>query len=663
MAKRGGKSIITGVFRDSIAEEARADVILDPLPDKPRGGLKPGQWPGAPCDRLPPDCPVVPLGVDGKVTYFIDSLGQLIAVAASEWGKKILLQLFARQPNYLIWAWPRFSEKNFQINGLEVDNAVQCLVKAAADRGMFSPNDRVRGRGAWVTADGGLIWHAGDRIFRVRDGQLQDMEPGEIDGVFYPNRPPVTVPWREPVPAEDSPVHELLASLRSWNWERPVLDPLLFIGWIGCAFLGGALEWRPHLYTTGDKGVGKSTLHFVLKELLGPSLHATSDTTAAGIYQRVQMDSLPVAIDELEADADNRRVKGVVSLARLASSGAVMYRGGAEHAGVEFALRNTFFMSGINPPPMEPADRSRLALLNLGKLDPNAVRTPPALKAEVIGRMILRQLMEGWPRLKQQLHWWKSALHSAGLDSRAQDTWGTLLTVAGIVLGDEGLEAAGLPIAEDDGRRVGALVAAATVAERADAMENWIGCLTRLFGARIDAWKGGEQPSVGSALEDWESGAHTERDVNDRLALVGLKGREVWVSDDLVAEFPELDDRRGTRLRLLAVPLTRSPGLDRLFQGTKWGDGVWASALKQGPKDVVIRHWGNGQNVRINRQVTRCLLIDLAAYDRVLERDHGLAVRMDAGGGDDDPFPAATLDVSAGNVTGGRKGKWPAKGG
>lgn len=104
-----------------------------------RDGLKPGQWPGAPYHRLPPDCPVVPLGVNGQQSYFVDSSGQIQAIAASDWGKKMLMLLFARQPGYLVWAWPRFSQISLKINGINVDSAVQCLMKAAADRGLFSP--------------------------------------------------------------------------------------------------------------------------------------------------------------------------------------------------------------------------------------------------------------------------------------------------------------------------------------------------------------------------------------------------------------------------------------------------------------------------------------------------------------------------------------------
>lgn len=632
MAK--GISGIRAMWADAKRELARV-AQADPVdPHEPRDGIAPGRWPGFPWSRLPPGCRVHPLGIDGKVTYFVDSLGQFYSVAASEWNKKTLLQLFAADPSFPYWAWPRWgaptADRPSVINGLEVDDAVQCLIHAAGRRGMFSADGRVRGRGAWLTAGGEFLWHAGETLYRVKGKALEARAPSEVEGVLYPIRPPVTAPWSEPVGPEDSPAGALLATLRTWNWERPTLDPLLVLGWLGCAFSGGALKWRPHLFTTGDKGVGKSTLQALIKAILGDTLHATADTTPAGIYQRVKMDSLPCAIDELEASADNRRVQGVVALARLASSGALMYRGGAEHSGVEFQLRNTFVMGAINPPPLEPAERSRLAMLSLGRLDPTRVAaslpdlTEDEARANITGRVILRQIMDAWPRWPAELAYWRGVMRDNRMDSRAQDTWGTLLAMAGLLLGHEAIEAAGLPVA--DPARLGARIAAETAGERAEATENWADCLGHLLGSTIEAWKGGEKPTVGGVLDDWASGAMAVREVQDRLKLVGLGAREVPAPDDARSlRAPDYDGPTPPR-RLLAVPLSaaKSPGLDRLFAGKKWAGGVWGSALRQAPPDVVRRAQGRTDNstiVKINGTAQVCLLVDLAAYDDWVSRD------------------------------------------
>lgn len=613
-----GKSGVRAAWADVKSEMARAGGHDDPPAEAARDNVAAGQWEGYPTARLPPGCPVVPLGLNGKASYFVDTSGQLIPIAASEWGKKMLLQLFAGHHNYLHWAWPKWStpnskgKKDFSINGVEVDEAMSCLLTAAQKKGIFSASDRVRGRGAWQTRQG-LVWHGGDRIYRISGGRLEVSRPGEIDGVFYPNLSPVTAPWSEPVAVADSPARQILDALTTWNWERPILDPVLVLGGLGVMWLGAALDWRSHLFVTGDKGVGKSTLQALFKMVFGPSLLATADTTPAGIYQAVNQDCLPVAIDELEASADNRRAKGVVALARLASSGAVMHRGGSEHSGVSFTMRNAFLFSAIVPPPLEAADKSRLAMLNLGRLDQQQVRQPLTFDSDVVGRMILRSLMDRFDQLGDaftvgSLIWrWREELRVAGVDSRGQDTWGTLLAVAELLVGPEGLEAAGLPIAEGEAGRVGRVVAAATAYERAEAQENWVDCLDYLLGCRIDAWKDGEKPTIGGVLEAWERphDAWSTDEANRRLALVGLKLLEHVPGD------------RNERRRLLAIPTSaeKAPQLATLYRDKKWSDGGWGHSLKQAPKEVIWRDLGNGQKVKINRVTMHCLLVDLENYD------------------------------------------------
>lgn len=600
MSKRAIKGV-RATFRDALREIEARSGPADPEPHLERAGVKPGQWPGAPMGRLPPNCPVVPLGKDGTISYLIDTLGQLTAVDAATWSKKIIIDLFALSPNYPYWAWPRYNAKTLTINGLEADEACACLVNAAARRGLFNPVDRVRGRGGWTDRAGRFIWHSGEHLWTVDGGRLLAAAPGEIDGVFYPRRPPIVTPWEEPVDTDDTPAHQLLADLGSWTLERTALDPVLVLGWLGCAFMGGALPWRPTLFVTGDRGVGKSTLQSVVKGILSDALHATADTTAAGIYQRINQDCLPVAVDELEADADNRKVIAVLKLARLAASGAMMFRGGQDHAGVEFRAMNCFLFGAINPPPLAPQDRSRMAIVNLGRLDKGKTGGSEPRVSEVTGRMLLRQLMQAWPRFRPALDGWRRVLWGAGLDARAQDTYGTLLAVAELLLGPEAMEEAGLPVTDE--LRIGQAIREATAAERAEQKDNWRGALEHLFGSAIDAWRGGERPMVGAVLEDLRSGELALKFARERLAAAGLGLR---------------DKGQAAPGYALAVPADH-PQLAKLYAGTVWGAGVWAPALRQAPPEIVLRFSDSRGLIKIAGQVKRCLFVDLEAYERLCE--------------------------------------------
>ena len=65
----------------------------------------------------------------------------------------------------------------------------------------------------------------------------------------------------------------------------------------------------------------------------------------------------------------------------------------------------------------------------------------------------------------------------------------------------------------------------------------------------------------------------------------------------------------------IAVPAD-GPVLRRIFGDTQWHKGVWHSALKQAPPDIVLRDLGNAQVVKINGSAKRCLMIDLDAFER-----------------------------------------------
>lgn len=608
MTVQKGIKGVRAAFADATAKLAPAEGLHDPPPTEKRDGVLPGQWDGAPSAKLPPGCPVVPLGKSGKTSFFIDSSGEMIAVATNEWGKKMLLQLFACCPNYVTWAWPRWSDAKKGtpvINGVDVDDACACLMKAAADKGLFDPVGRVRGRGAWSTYNGKLLWHAGEALFMVEGKKLMRAATGEYEGIFYTRRPGTMEPWPEPVPADDSPARKIFKALTSWSWERPVLDPLIVLGDLGVMLIGGALPWRPHIAFMGDAGTGKSTLNGkwgLIKTLLGDVLIDAANATEAGVRQHMGLDSLPVAIDEFEGSEDNRRVNGILDLARIAASGGRLLRGGQDHKGVEFIALNAFCCSGVNLPPMKNTDKSRFAILNLNKLKTDGA-PPPKVEA-VEGRMILRALMDAWSEFDTTLADWRRVLHHAGLDSRAQDTYGTLFAMAQLLLGFEEMEDLGLPVT--DAERLGQMIAEATASERAERIENWRACLERLFGVPIEAWKGGEKPTIGLALENLEDRTWSMEAASERLTVAGVR----------VIEEPAPDLAAGKVRYLLCVP-HNSPALERLFQGSRWAGGGWAGALRQGRDSGAIRK--DDKVVRINRAPARCAVVDLMAYDKVVE--------------------------------------------
>ncbi len=575
-----------------------------------RDGVKPGQWEGAPFDNLPPDCCIQVVGRDADgVVYCISTTGHMRRM--EKWDMPALTDLFAPRLNSLMFWWPGFGEakviedgeekKKLVVKRVERDKVMMCLIREASRRD-FDPNTQHRGRGGWQDGQGSFVWHSGNWLWRVEGTKLTRARPTFYDGFLYTRMAGTVEPWMEPVTPEESPARRILETLRTWNWQRPYLDPILVLGWIGVALMGGALKARPILFTTGGAGVGKSTLLELLRNSLHGAVTATVNTTAAGIYQRAKTDSLPFLVDELEAKAGSSRAESVIELARVAYTGGDISRGGQDHEATTFTARNAFGFFAINAPPMGAQDKTRMALLNLARLDrPNGLGQAPEMSPDTDCRMMLRQIMDGWRDLQARLipqYWGELAPH--GLDSRAIDTFGTLLAAAELLVGTDAIQdVMGRSDAED--MAIGEIVAAATALERAERLDNWHECLDHLLQSAIDAWRDGVKPTIGGVCENLRINTMDLKFAQERLQLVNLSAKER-------GKVPNCGP-------LLAVPAD-GPVLRRIFGDTKFLDGVWFNALKGAPADIVLRDLGPAQKVKINGSTKHCLLVDLDAFER-----------------------------------------------
>jgi hypothetical protein len=586
----------------------------DPEPGKPRDGVLPGQWTPGPLG-LPPGCPVTPLGCVGGANYFLDPIGQL-AIYAKPYGQADTLDLFRGRHWFLYWAYPNKWKSRPDPSGSGEDKLFpdswknervrEDLIAAATVLGAWSPSEKLRGRGCWLSDDGELIVHLGNRMLRA------GVEVGHhnvVDGCVYPTRPAIMEPaGKELADLAVNQAARLRDLFATWNWERPHVNPHLLVGWIGVAFLGAALPWRANIYITGDAASGKSTLQNVLKGVLGDWLVKSADTTAAGIYQRVKTDSLAVSVDEFEAEGgDNAKLLNVLKLARRAASGDLMLRGGDRHQGVEFQARSALLFSSINAPPLEPQDLSRFALLALGAL-PKGSRSPDVTPRDLagLGRVALRRLIDQWPRFDQTLAAFRGAMAEAGMGGRGQDVFGTLLACADLIEHDQWDEARlSFPV-DGDMRPWSELLEVSAMVEFEDQTANWRGCLNYLLSVPIEAWRNSSRHTVGQFLAALWAG--DDPDVYDDaarikgiLAVAGLGYRR----GHMIPGTSNYDD-------WLVIP-NQSPILHALFRGEKWagspGAGVWKGALRQSPRETVHRV-GNETVAGVKR---RCTLIRLAA--------------------------------------------------
>lgn len=608
-----GKRRVAGVIGQAVQRldrQLRRKRVFWPGIGGAYDGIGPGAWKaeGAVDDTgwLPEDCPVRPLGFDGESFYFEDTRGQIFDTQGKALGVERVQILFAGYEDFLHWAWPTWagSEKNRYVKGWDTMHARRDLYGAAKEKGAWAPTQKVRGRGAWRDEETGkLILHCGEDLWV--NGELQDT--GQHGEFFYVRRERTFVPWPDPVLVEDNPAVKLVEQLRSWNWVRGDVDVMLALGWIGVALMGAALDWRPSAFIVGDKGTGKSELLKLFKAVLRRLMVSSANASEAGLYQLVGHDAVPIAIDELEGEDAPLQAQAIIKMARDAASGDIKIRGGQNHVGVQFDARSTFLFSAINPPPLPPASLSRLALLQLRPLENTSSKPAPLKAADTVGPLLWRRIVDGWPEWPRLYDQYRDVLRNNGHDSRGQDTFGTFLAAAHTLLGDEGMDAAGLPFEKLE--HWGIQLRADVAPETANAQANWEKCLEALLTSPLDRWNKGERRTIGQILEDLAD----DRGPNPlpfSMARDVLAGCEIGLMPAGV-----VGDGVG-----LAIPLS-SKAINGLLADTSWAgkgmDGSWKFALGQAPENIVrarvpLKHGRVDNRVSIGGVQKRVLFVSLA---------------------------------------------------
>lgn len=629
----------------------------DPPPMTPRGPgeVLAGQWTpdmyGMPSDPEC-ECPVEPIGFEGAYKYVIDSSGQFRAMKAADFNQVGIQDLFSATPNYPKWMRPRWhvpkgvddatgKPHKPMIKSFEADQIKEDFFRACARKGFFSPNDKMRGRGAWTFRSGNLVYHSGDALWICEKGRFKTLPTGVHENMLYPRLSMLADPWTEAITIDENPARKLLETFRKWNWTRPEVDPVLLLGWIGCALIGGALDWRPAVLLIGDRATGKSTLQHALRNIFGDTLFRSADTTAAGIYQAMAHDARPVALDELEPDSDPRKLDNVVHLMRTSASGDIGRRGGpTKGEASEFQMRSAFLFSAINNPLRSAQDMSRVAVLRLMPLDLNQQRPDP-VDVEVTGSMMLSLMMQGWgdngARFAATLDRFKKALEQGGHGGRGQDTYGTLLACAATLLGDELAAEMGVPFGPDEEREWGMLLAAESLPEVEDAKPNYRQCVDRILTAQVKIWRNSSRNTIGQALEDmkiaeaagWEP---TDPDVYKFPKAkrdLGMAGFGLFTAAEIVmpavrsekisVEAALMKYGLTRDMHLLAVPNTSSKVADHL-EGSDWQHGAWKDALRQCPVAGVMITNAEINKVTIDGTQTRCTLVVLERYHQAPEK-------------------------------------------
>jgi hypothetical protein len=557
---------------------------------------------------LPADCPTIPLGYHGHLLYVLDAKKQLHCLAAEDLRRTRLLNICDQA--WLYRTYPRQSkakdpdtgEDYWFTTGWHPEHFSEALENAVKDAGHFDIAERIRGRGAYRGEDGALVVHLGDSLWLNR-GMRQLGQHG--DHIY-----PAAVALPRPVKAEIGPDvgRALLAKIAS-NWQLGRgIDAMFLLGMLGIVVLGAALPVRPGCALTGERGTGKSELMLLLQAILGRWLVYSTDTTEAGLRQKLGRDALGALLDEAEATTNPEKFKRLQLYWRSSYGGGMTLRGGQNHTGAEFLALGTIMVAAINLPQMDPADRSRVIVIDFRPLPDGAAARPRLVHDALwpdVGQQLIRRLIDHYPRLiAETIPAWRQFLLDTGWDSRGADTYGVALACAWAQISDHAPTLEDFAMYESD-------LNALHEAHKAEEIPTWRQVFFRLWGWKVDFYRRGEMRPLGEqvvegcgwgnqdpAQEDFPYQEHQFEAVNrvekDAAFAAGkLDARKAMQQCRRyginVITAPSDDERGCWRKgeRLLAVAYS-SPSLADVFQATPWaatpgGQGGWARALLRAP--------------------------------------------------------------------------------
>lgn len=513
---------------------------------------------------LPEGCPIVPLGVSGKTYFFLKPNGVLTDLTPREFTENGIAALFGGE---LAWLWQHYVRLGKDGNpiGINHSKAAAALMRACERHPFWSADEGLRGAGSWLDGKDRIVVHCGDS---VRDGLGRwHSVPVTIAGRIYAAAR--AQPRPAAAPASAAHCGRLLNFLERWAWRAPAAAPRLLLGWLCAALVCGVLTWRPHVWVTGDKAMGKSTLEKLLRGLFGAGALRSADASPTAIRQMLGGACMPVMMDEQEV-ADSRMAEACILLARLASTRdqAATHRGSPEGKVREEFVRAMFYFSAILHPPLKPQDRDRITIFELDRLVggdeardfheefATVAGLGPALRARVIER---------WPAIRAAQAHYSRAMFERKATNRQVDQYGTMLAFADAMLSDA-------PVDELGVREVLDVIDLRTVGGDDDDADH-DECLAQLLSAHVDTWSGGVRRTLGMQI------ASAVRDGERSDA-----GKALWASG---CRLERIGDGEGGALELAVAQ--KHAGLERIFEGTRWARGVWWQALRRLPNAYVTK--------------------------------------------------------------------------
>jgi hypothetical protein len=516
-------------------------------------------------------CPITPLGHCRGEYFFFSPSGEWRSTQGGRMNAQVLASIFDGDRS---WLFKHFRRENDKGEGMFNDRAASAwIMRQCATEGLIDPTIQKRGPGVWRDRSAGLLFHGGDGLLIDDEWHRAGVKR---DDILYPAASRIARPASKPAGRDVG--ERLLAAIKLWNFEEEV-GAHVVMGFIGAAFLGAAPRWRAHIMVLAPLGSGKSGLADLVAAALGGAAHPTTNNyTEAGLRQALSGMSRAMILDEAEHDEGHGRLGKVIELIRHMSggNGARVMRGSAVGASQEFVVNACVYLSSILMGVLKPQDRSRITVVQLGRLAAGENAAGAAERARLaiedvrgIGAGLWARAIRGFPRFLETMEVYREAFLGAECTPRVADQLATLATGRDLLLYDEVPEPGEMEAEVE--RFMPLIQATREEQETGEGPE----CLQHLLSSPIEFLRSGEHRTVAQLVmaAAGPAGTMDRRDLEAMgIKLVRSKGSDRWASwNNSVGEKPHM-----------AISNTHVV-LKRFFKGTRWAGGAHVQALRYLP--------------------------------------------------------------------------------
>lgn len=483
-----------------------------------------------PDDDLPSSCPVTVLGhLDGNF-WFLDAVGQVRNLSASQLSRRgDIVALFGGDEG-VAWLNAKFPRKIIRkiqtVNGEEYSESIQgflasgvsdYLITEAKRAGLFGAHIRIRKPGIWPGAGEIPVVHCGDAV--IIDGEC--LAPGQWIGreIFA-----AAAPHSRPgMPADASVALDMLADIKTlWNFRTPGGE-IILIGLIGLGYFGAAIPWRSNGFLIGKPGSGKSMLLDLLRAA-APMHHFSTDTSKAGLEQAVNGNAMQIFVDEASDRMDQRGAQALMDIVLSATGGEGTkgHRGSAGGIVRTIEIVGAIIMSAVSPPTMQPQHEARFTMVELmvpdEGVDHRLEMQRAIRRARDAGPALWGRAVHGVARYTKALEAFRNALNQAGCAPREMDQQGAILAGWWVLTED------GVP--DERAARIGVAAIAEFIRKSVDVAEDDSSrrMLNYLLSSLVSLERSTDQESIGTliqkAFEPFEQENSTARKI---LARYGIR--------------------------------------------------------------------------------------------------------------------------------------------